>query len=84
MPKMHVEKGRIESITNTDKQAILNYVEWVSEDLENIVYTAFESILKIVEVVTATANKKVELGYHAEAELLECRKDGYRSPLQNW
>jgi hypothetical protein len=62
MPKMHVEKSRIESITNTDKQAILNYAEWVSEDLEDMVYTAFESILETPEVVTATAKKIVELG----------------------
>jgi len=62
MPKMHVEKSRIESITNTDKKAILNCAEWVSEDLEDMVYMAFESILETPEVVTATAKKIVELG----------------------
>lgn len=34
------------------------------------------------EVATVIANKMVELGYHAEAELLERHKDDYRKAMQ--
>lgn len=76
--KMHVEKSGIESITYADKQATLKYAGWVSEDFEDMVYAAFESILEMPEVATVIANKMVELGYHTEAELLERHKDDYR------
>lgn len=80
--KMHVEKIGIESITYADKQATLKYAGWVSEDFEDMVYAAFEAILEMPEVATVVANKMVELGYHAEAELLERHKDDYREAMQ--
>ncbi|WP_319766488.1 hypothetical protein [Escherichia coli] len=55
---------------------------WVSEDFEDMVYAAFEAILEMPEVATVVANKMVELGYHAEAELLERHKDDYREAMQ--
>ncbi|MGQ6291344.1 hypothetical protein ACUNF7_22480 [Serratia sp. IR-2025] len=81
MQKMHVEKVGIESITYADKQATLKYAGWVSEDFEDMVYAAFESILEMPEVAEIVANKMVELGYHAEAELLERHKDDYRAAM---
>ncbi|HBD4996155.1 TPA: hypothetical protein KKK58_004730, partial [Escherichia coli] len=72
----------IESITYADKQATLKYAGWVSEDFEDMVYAAFEAILEMPEVATVVANKMVELGYHAEAELLERHKDDYREAMQ--
>lgn len=54
-----------------DKQVTLKYAGWVSPDFEDMVYAAFESILAMPEVQTVVVNKMVELGYHAEAELLE-------------
>ena len=80
---MHVEKIGIESITFADKQATLKYAGWVSDDFEDMVYAAFESILEMPEIAEAVANKMVELGYHAEAELLERHKDDYREAMQN-
>lgn len=71
MQKMHVVKSGIESITFANKQATLKYAGWVSEAFEDMVYSAFESILAMPEVQTVVANKMVELGYKAEAELLE-------------
>lgn len=47
-----------------------------------MVYAAFESILEMPEVATVVTNKMVELGYHAEAELLERHKDDYREAMQ--
>lgn len=82
MQKMHVEKIGIESITYADKQATLKYAGWVSEDFEDMVYAAFESILEMTEVAEAVANKMVELGYQAEAELLERHKDDYREVMR--
>lgn len=54
-----------------NKQATLRYAGWVSYEFEDMVYSAFESILAMPEVQTVVANKMVELGYKAEAELLE-------------
>lgn len=54
-----------------DKQVTLRYAGWVSYEFEDMVYSAFESILAMPEVQTVVANKMVELGYKAEAELLE-------------
>lgn len=82
MQKMHVEKVGIEGITYADKQATLKYAGWVSDDFEDMVYAAFESILEMPEVAEAVANKMVELGYHAEAELLERHKENYRESMK--
>lgn len=82
MQKMHVEKIGIESITYADKQATLKYAGWVSEDFEDMVYAAFESILEMPEVAEVVAHRMVELGYHAEAELLERHKNDYREAMQ--
>ncbi|EOE6836616.1 hypothetical protein JEP66_04640 [Proteus mirabilis] len=54
-----------------NKQVTLRYAGWVSYEFEDMVYSAFESILAMPEVQTVVANKMVELGYKAEAELLE-------------
>lgn len=54
-----------------DKQVTLKYAGWVSHDFEDMVYAAFEAVLAMPEVQTVVVNKMVELGYHAEAELLE-------------
>lgn len=81
MQKMHVEKIRIESITYADKQATLKYAGWVSDDFEDMVYASFESILEMPGVAEVVGNKMVELGYHAEAELLERHKDDYREVI---
>lgn len=54
-----------------DKQATLKYAGWVSHDFEDMVYAAFEAVLAMPEVQTVVVNKMVELGYQAEAELLE-------------
>ncbi|HCL6632722.1 TPA: hypothetical protein N2Q63_002295 [Citrobacter freundii] len=55
----------------SNKQVTLKYAGWVSPSFEDMVYAAFESILAMPEVQTVVVNKMVELGYHAEAELLE-------------
>ncbi|HDG1668656.1 TPA: hypothetical protein PFE31_002925 [Kluyvera ascorbata] len=68
--------------TLANKQATLKYAGWVSEDFEDMVYASFEAILEMPEVAEAVANKMVELGYHAEAELLERHKDDYREAMQ--
>lgn len=49
----------------------MKYAGWVSHDFEDMVYAAFEAVLAMPEVQTVVVNKMVELGYHAEAELLE-------------
>jgi hypothetical protein len=54
-----------------DKQVTMKYAGWVSHDFEDMVYAAFEAVLAMPEVQTVVVNKMVELGYHAEAELLE-------------
>lgn len=54
-----------------DKQVTLKYAGWVSPAFEDMVYAAFEAVLAMPEVQTVVVNKMVELGYHAEAELLE-------------
>lgn len=53
------------------KFATLQYAGWVSFEFSRMVYAAFESILAIPEVAAVVANKMVELGHKAEAELLE-------------
>lgn len=65
-----------------NKQATLKYAGWVSEDFEDMVYGAFESILEMPEIAEVVANKMVELGYQAEAELLERHKDDYRRAMK--
>ncbi|MDR7940983.1 hypothetical protein RIU82_13670 [Enterobacter soli] len=62
-----------------DKQVTLKYAGWVSSDFEDMVYAAFESILAMPEVQTVVVNKMVELGYHAEAELLERHSNADRA-----
>ncbi|KAB7895403.1 hypothetical protein GA565_05045 [Rouxiella sp. S1S-2] len=54
-----------------DKQVTLRYAGWVSFKFEDMVYAAFEAVLAMPEVAAVVANKMVELGYRAEAELLE-------------
>jgi len=54
-----------------DKQVTLRYAGWVSFEFEDMVYAAFEAILAMPEVAAVVANKMVELGHRAEAELLE-------------
>jgi len=54
-----------------DKFATLKYAGWVSEEFEDMVYAAFESVLAMPEVAAVVANKMIELGHRAEAELLE-------------
>ncbi|WP_130626055.1 hypothetical protein [Enterococcus sp. A8] len=53
------------------KFATLQYAGWVSFEFSRMVYAAFEAVLAMPEVQTVVVNKMVELGYHAEAELLE-------------
>lgn len=54
-----------------DKQVTLRYAGWVSFEFEDMVYAAFEAVLTMPEVAAVVANKMVDLGHRAEAELLE-------------
>ncbi|WP_240102578.1 hypothetical protein [Proteus mirabilis] len=65
-----LQSGTITQTYGT-KYSTLQYAGWVSLSFQMMVYSAFESILAMPEVQTVVANKMVELGYKAEAELLE-------------
>lgn len=64
------------------KFATLQYAGWVSLEFSMMVYAAFESVLDMPEIAEVVANKMVELGYQAEAELLERHKDVYKEAVQ--
>lgn len=53
------------------KFATMQYAGWVSFEFSRMVYAAFEAVLAMPEVAAVVANKMVELGHRAEAELLE-------------
>ncbi|HED1310569.1 TPA: hypothetical protein R4S08_004276 [Kluyvera ascorbata] len=67
-----------------NKQATLKYAAWVSEDFEDMVFAAFESILAMPEVAVIVANKMIDLGYTKEAERLENMNDVQSEALKEF
>lgn len=69
--------GKVESVNGDNggtwaaKQATIRYAAWVSPDVEDMVYDAFEAILELPDIALIVADKMAELGNDHSATILK-------------